>query len=33
MEKLQDTPQVVTEDFNEMYKKLFGTLPVQNKKN
>ena len=31
MEKLQDTPQVVTEDFNEMYKKLFGTLPVQNK--
>ena len=31
MEKLQDTPQVVTEDFNEMYKKLFGTLPVEDK--
>ena len=31
MEELQDTPQVVTEDFNEMYKKLFGTLPVEDK--
>ena len=29
MEQLNDNPQVVTDDFNEMYAKLFGRLPIQ----
>ena len=29
MEQLNDNPQVVTDDFNEMYAKLFGRLPMQ----
>ena len=29
MEQLNDNPQVVSDDFNEMYAKLFGRLPIQ----
>ena len=29
MQQLNDNPQVVTDDFNEMYAKLFGRLPIQ----
>ncbi len=29
MQKLNDNPQVVTDDFNEMYTKLFGNPPIQ----
>ena len=29
MQQLNDNPQVVTDDFNEMYAKLFGRLPMQ----
>ena len=29
MEKLNDNPKVVSDDFNEMYAKLFGRLPIQ----
>ena len=29
MEQLNDNPQVVSEDFNEMYTKLFGRPPIQ----
>ena len=29
MQKLSDNPQVVTDDFNEMYTKLFGNPPIQ----
>ena len=29
MEKLNDNPKVVSDDFNEMYTKLFGTAPIQ----
>ena len=29
MEQLNDNPQVVTDNFNEMYAKLFGRLPIQ----
>ena len=29
MEQLNNNPQVVTDDFNEMYAKLFGRLPIQ----
>ena len=29
MDKLDDTPQNVTEDFNEMYAKLFGRPPIK----
>lgn len=31
MQKLQDNPQVVSSNFNEMYTKLFGTIPVEEK--
>lgn len=30
MEQLNNNPQVVTDDFNEMYAKLFGRLPIEN---
>ena len=29
MQDLNDNPQVVSEDFNEMYAKLFGRAPIQ----
>ena len=29
MEQLNDNPKVVSDDFNEMYAKLFGRLPIQ----
>ena len=29
MQQLNDNPKVVTDDFNEMYAKLFGRLPIQ----
>ncbi|MCI8412432.1 MAG: DNA mismatch repair endonuclease MutL [Clostridia bacterium] len=29
MQDLKDNPKVVSEDFNEMYSKMFGTLPIQ----
>ncbi len=29
MEQLKDNPKVVSDDFNEMYAKLFGRLPIQ----
>ena len=29
MDKLNDNPKVVSDDFNEMYAKLFGRLPIQ----
>lgn len=29
MEKLKDNPKEVSDDFNEMYTKLFGTAPIQ----
>lgn len=29
MQELNDNPQVVSEDFNEMYAKLFGRVPIQ----
>jgi len=29
MQDLNDNPQVVSEDFNEMYAKLFGRVPIQ----
>ena len=29
MEKLNDNPKVVSDNFNEMYAKLFGRLPIQ----
>ncbi len=32
MEQLNDNPQVITDDFNEMYAKLFGKLPIQEEK-
>ena len=32
MQKLNDNPQVVTDDFNEMYTKLFGNPPIQETK-
>ena len=32
MEQLNDNPKVVTDDFNEMYAKLFGRLPIQDEK-
>ena len=32
MQQLNDNPQVVTDDFNEMYAKLFGRLPIQDEK-
>ena len=31
MEELNDNPKVVSDDFNEMYSKLFGRLPIQDK--
>ena len=31
IQELNDNPQVVTEDFNEMYTKLFGTAPIMDK--
>ena len=31
IQELNDNPQVVTEDFNEMYTKLFGTAPIMEK--
>ncbi len=31
MNDLKDNPKTVSEDFNEMYAKLFGTLPIQEK--
>ena len=31
MEELKDNPKVVSDDFNEMYSKLFGRLPIQDK--
>lgn len=31
MQNLDNTPQVVSKDFNEMYTKLFGTMPVEEK--
>ncbi len=31
MEELKNNPQVVSNDFNEMYTKLFGTTPVETK--
>ena len=33
MEQLNDNPKVVTDDFNEMYAKLFGRLPIQEEEN
>ena len=30
MQQLNDNPKVVSDDFNEMYAKLFGRLPIQN---
>lgn len=32
MQKLNDNPQVVSDDFNEMYTKLFGNPPIQETK-
>ena len=32
MDKLNDNPKVVSDDFNEMYAKLFGRLPIQDDK-
>ena len=32
VESLEDSPQVVSQDFNEMYAKLFGRLPMEEKK-
>ena len=32
VEALEDSPQVVSQDFNEMYAKLFGRLPMEEKK-
>ena len=33
MEQLKDNPKVVSDDFNEMYAKLFGRLPIQDEDN
>ena len=30
--ELNDNPKVVSEDFNEMYAKLFGRAPIEEKK-
>ena len=32
MKNLNDNPQVIAEDFNEMYAKLFGRKPIEDKK-
>ena len=32
MQELNDNPKVVSEDFNEMYAKLFGRAPIEEKK-